>query len=228
MQQQQHSKSLDLPPDLLLALVDAASFPLQTYCQLIGLTHDIRTAIRGAPRVLSFQCPVPFDDDDCRDADRYCIAPCLPADALAAIVGPCKGLVRLTLPNNNRHHPSVLGCGLFDGMKNPEALEAWAEEAFGGHSQLAVLEIPGAATFGPAICSILRHLPGLEEFHYLQARPLHPRVLEALAASCPKLRVLHLSRHEFALLLKPNFLALKPLAGTLRELIIPDICRMET
>ncbi|KAJ4460962.1 hypothetical protein PAPYR_2813 [Paratrimastix pyriformis] len=212
-----------LPRELLLALFDAAPLPLQAYCQLIGLTHDIRTAIRGAPRVLSFQCPVPFDDDEDCDKDRYCMAPCLPADALAAIVGPCKGLVRLTLPNNNRHHPSVLGCGLFDDLKNPEALEALAEEAFGGHSQLAVLEIPGAATFGPAICSILRHLPGLEEFHFLQARPLPSAILVALAAYCPKLRVLHIALNQLLWDDGPDFTALKPLAGTLRELIIPEV-----
>ncbi|KAJ4454054.1 hypothetical protein PAPYR_11326 [Paratrimastix pyriformis] len=67
-------------------------FPLQAYCQLIGLTHGIRTAIRGAPRELSFQCPLPLDDP-CHwpsSEDEYCVAPCLPADALAAIVGPAR------------------------------------------------------------------------------------------------------------------------------------------
>ncbi|KAJ4455991.1 hypothetical protein PAPYR_8956 [Paratrimastix pyriformis] len=37
-----------LPREMLLVLIDAAPFPLQAYCQLIGLTHGIRTAIPGA------------------------------------------------------------------------------------------------------------------------------------------------------------------------------------
>ncbi|KAJ4456629.1 hypothetical protein PAPYR_8111 [Paratrimastix pyriformis] len=210
-----------------MPIVEAAPFPLEAYCQLIGLTHDIRTAIRGAPRELSFQYPV-FLDKEFRDPeDMHCVAPCLPADALAAIVGPCKGLVRLTLPLHNSAHPSVLGCGLFDPKNPGAALAPWADETFGGHNQLAVLEIPGAATFWPVICLILPHLPGLEEFHFLHARPLHSGVLVALAASCPRLRVLHLTRTRDAVNHVPNFLALRPLAGTIKELILPD-CDLES
>ncbi|KAJ4454053.1 hypothetical protein PAPYR_11325 [Paratrimastix pyriformis] len=205
---------------MLLALIDAAPFQLQAYCQLIGLTHGIRMAIRGAPRELSFQCPVPIPEDPCQPTlvDVYCAAPCLPADALAAIVGPCKDLVRLTLPHHNIHHPSVLGLGLMEH----DACRAWAEEAFGGHTQLAVLEIPGAGTFWPAIGQILSHLPGLEEFHFLEARPLRTRVLQALATFCPKLRVLHLTQHSSAQSYGQHFTVLKPLAGTIKELILPD------
>ncbi|KAJ4456812.1 hypothetical protein PAPYR_7836 [Paratrimastix pyriformis] len=208
-----------LPRELLLALVDAAPFPLLCYCQLIGLTHGIRSAIRGSLRGLSFQSPVPLEDYP--GADDYCLAPCLPADALAAIVGPCKGLVRLALPSHNSRHPAVLGCGLFD-VDSPEAATAWADEAFGGHSQLAVLEIPGAATLWPAIMWILPHLPGLEEVHYLQARPLRARILNALATFCPKLRVLHLGQHTSASHYTRDFGLLGPLAGTLHELVLPD------
>ncbi|KAJ4457477.1 hypothetical protein PAPYR_7073 [Paratrimastix pyriformis] len=224
-QQQQHSPSPDdlplglLPRELLLALVDAAPFPLLAYCQLIGLTHGIRMAIRGAPRVLSFQCPVPLDEPYLPNSqDEFCIAPCLQADALAAIVGPCKGLVRLTLPPHNRRHPSVLWLDLL----GHEELTAWAEEAFGGHSQLAHLVIPGAGTFWPAIWWILSHLPGLEEFHFLNARPLRTRVLRALATFCPKLRV-HFTQHSSVWDYEPDFTALTPLSGTLKELFIPDL-----
>ncbi|KAJ4455986.1 hypothetical protein PAPYR_8950 [Paratrimastix pyriformis] len=162
-----------LPRELLLTLVDAAPFPLQVYCQLIGLTHGIRMAIRGAPRELSFQCPVPISADPRHPTrvDEHCLAPCLPADALAAIVGPCKGLVRLTLPTHNRRHPSVLGCGLPLDEHDKPGGTTWVDEAFGGHTQLAYLEIPGAGTLATAIRRILSHLPGLEEFHFLHARP---------------------------------------------------------
>ncbi|KAJ4457483.1 hypothetical protein PAPYR_7079 [Paratrimastix pyriformis] len=209
-----------LPRELLLALVDASPFPLQAYCQLIGLTHGIRTAIRGAPRVLSFQWPVPLLDDPGKD--EYCMAPCLPADALAALVGPCKGLVRLTLPQHNRHHPSVLGCGLTPDEVDDVTKHSWVDEAFGGHTKLTYLEIPGAGTFWPAIWRILRHLPALEEFHFLNARPLRTRVLRALAKFCPKLRVLHFTQHSSVWHYGQDFEVLKPLFGTLKELIIPD------
>ncbi|KAJ4457486.1 hypothetical protein PAPYR_7088 [Paratrimastix pyriformis] len=208
------------PIMLLLALVDAAPFPLQVYCQLIGLTHGIRTAIRGAPRVLSFLWPGPLLDDpwdyEC------CLAPCLPADALAALVGPCKGLVRLTLPPHCPRHPSVLGCAI---PRDGEPVgKTWVDEAFSGHTQLAYLEIPGAgATFWPAIWWILSHLPGLEEFHFLQARPLRTRVLQALAAFCPKLRVLHLTQHLSGWSDEQDFTVLEPIAGTIKELIVPDL-----
>ncbi|KAJ4455985.1 hypothetical protein PAPYR_8949 [Paratrimastix pyriformis] len=181
------------PREMLLALIDAAPFQLQAYCQLIGLTHGIRMAIRGAPRELSFQCPVPIPEDPCQPTlvDVYCAAPCLPADALAAIVGPCKDL-SLGRRGLRRPHPA--------GRSGD----------------------PRAGTFWPAIGQILSHLPGLEEFHFLEARPLRTRVLQALATFCPKLRVLHLTQHSSAQSYGQHFTVLKPLAGTIKELILPD------
>ncbi|KAJ4455976.1 hypothetical protein PAPYR_8938 [Paratrimastix pyriformis] len=216
-----------LPRELLLAVIDAAPFQLQVYCQLIGLTHGIRTAIRGAPRELSFMGPEPLLDnheyDRFNSEDEYCLAPCLPADALAAIVGPCKGLVRLTLPPHNRHHPSVVGCGLPLVDDEDEDERCWVDEAFEDHTQLAYLKIPGAGTFWPAIWRILFYLPGLEEFHFLEARPLEVGMFQALATFCPKLRVLHLTQDVQISRLGLDFMVLAPLSGTLKELIIPDV-----
>ncbi|KAJ4455978.1 hypothetical protein PAPYR_8940 [Paratrimastix pyriformis] len=216
-----------LPRELLLAVIDAAPFQLQAYCQLIGLTHGIRTAIRGAPRELSFMGPKPLLDnheyDRFNSEDEYCLAPCLPADALAAIVGPCKGLVRLTLPPHNRHHPSVLGCGLPLVEDEDEDERCWVDEAFEDHTQLAYLKIPGAGTFWPAIWRILFYLPGLEEFHFLEARPLEVGMFQALATFCPKLRVLRLTQDVQISRLGLDFMVLAALSGTLKELIIPDV-----
>ncbi|KAJ4455004.1 hypothetical protein PAPYR_10132 [Paratrimastix pyriformis] len=89
--------------------------------------------------------------------------PILTADALAAIVGPCKGLIKLTLPTRNVV-PPLVGCGLDDAACLP-----WVREAFAGHSRLAVLHVPWAEPLCWAIRHILPLLPGLEELYFLKA-----------------------------------------------------------
>ncbi|KAJ4458347.1 putative DNA topoisomerase 3 [Paratrimastix pyriformis] len=195
---------LRLPPELLPTMVEASASPLHTYLQLLSLCRATRTAVRGTPpRELSF-----CDDED-SDIDRLIAQVTVPTpDALAALVGPCKGLVRLTLP---------VGDVLPLGRCHPEetARAPWVNEAFSGHGRLAVLRVPSAATFMPALPGIVGHLPGLAELHLgdpdrttIMTRRVPPRVvrghiseellrsgfatlLATLGRSCPGLRVLH-------------------------------------
>ncbi|KAJ4456489.1 hypothetical protein PAPYR_8216 [Paratrimastix pyriformis] len=83
---------LRLPADLLLILVETSSSPLQIYIMLLSLCHATRTAIWGTPRQLAFFCDDPDEEDP---LIRQVTTPT--ADALAALVGPCLGLVELTL-----------------------------------------------------------------------------------------------------------------------------------
>ncbi|KAJ4457622.1 hypothetical protein PAPYR_6872 [Paratrimastix pyriformis] len=192
---------LRLPTELLLTVVEASSAPLRTYLSLMSLSHAIRMAIRGAPQELFFGA-IP---------DRYRIEffvdvesiPILTADALAAIVGPCKGLVKLTLPK------SLVGCGL-----TPAACAPWVEEAFAGHSRLAVLHIPWAGPLLAAIVPLLRNLPGLMELHCRNGVPC-TGFLETLGRFCPKLQRLAITTRSRP---KLDFSGLKPVAGTLKEL----------
>ncbi|KAJ4456219.1 putative Protein transport protein Sec24A [Paratrimastix pyriformis] len=195
-----------LPSELLLTIMEASSPSLQTYLQMLSLCRATRTAIRGTPRELSFfLCD---DDDDHNGAYEGDVTDPLMAqviapspDALAALVGPCKGLVKLTLPRGN---VTLLG-------RSP-ANAPWVSEAFEGHSRLAVLSVPSAGAYMPFLPGILGLLPGLEELHmggpdqitimtrhsihgysWAWAAPLSKAddLLAALGRSRPPLRVLH-------------------------------------
>ncbi|KAJ4459335.1 hypothetical protein PAPYR_4631 [Paratrimastix pyriformis] len=195
---------LRLSPELFSTMVEHSASPLLTYMQLLSLCRATRTAVRGTPRELSF-C---FDDDD--DGVGLLVAEVtVPTpDALAALVGPCKGLVKLTLPGGD-------GALLPLGRLPEEAVCApWVSEAFVGHDRLAVLEVPSVTSL-LLLPAIVGHLPGLVELriggpdsHTAMTRgiPSVPRVrrdapdslssaflalLEALGQSCPSLRVLH-------------------------------------
>ncbi|KAJ4462576.1 hypothetical protein PAPYR_555 [Paratrimastix pyriformis] len=78
-----------LPPELRRAIVEASSCPLHVYIQLLGLSHAIRQSIRGTLHELSFPQPDPALAD---------VTPTITTDALAALVGPCKSLRKLALP----------------------------------------------------------------------------------------------------------------------------------
>ncbi|KAJ4462545.1 putative Deoxynucleoside triphosphate triphosphohydrolase SAMHD1 [Paratrimastix pyriformis] len=186
------------PPEPLL---EASSFPLQTYIQLLSLSHLIRTRVRGTLRELSFE-----------DPDHLAATPT--TDALAALVGPCKGLVKLSLPDCDLFRDAGIDgwCG-----NSPEATYAgWVDEAFCGHNQLAVLEhLPMTRGYEPAVERILGHLPGLGELHIGRwATHVSARSLAALARCCPGLQVLRADQTSFE---ESDFTALAPLAGSLRQ-----------
>ncbi|KAJ4458941.1 hypothetical protein PAPYR_5224 [Paratrimastix pyriformis] len=210
------SLPLRLPPDLLPILVEASDAPLQTYTRLLGLCHATRTAVRGTPRELAF-----FDDGADDDEDSLIRQVTTPtADALAALVGPCKGLAKLTL--NLETLP-----GHWWGDSRTEA--AWVDEAFVGHSRLSVLEVvPAHAALMSAVPRIVGHLHGLEEIRLLRVRSrdfdcdwgtFAGPLLAALGQSCPRLRLLHMD-------LKAHFPSaalqgLAPIAGTLEDVQVP-------
>ncbi|KAJ4456506.1 hypothetical protein PAPYR_8245 [Paratrimastix pyriformis] len=189
--------------------MEGSEEPLHSYTQLLGLCHTTRTAVRGTPRQLS------ISDDDIDDEDPHTS---LTADALAALVGPCLGLVKLTL----------------DIKTLPEHWEAarprWADEAFAGHSRLAVLEVatPSWLAIMPALPGIVSHLHGLEAFRLVAKfqtgrvdwRPAGRPLLEALGRSCPKLRLLHLEGMPYDLR-GADLHLLAPIAGTLEDLRLP-------
>ncbi|KAJ4454517.1 hypothetical protein PAPYR_10739 [Paratrimastix pyriformis] len=128
-----------LPPELLRAIVEASSCPLHVYLQLVGLSHAIREGLRGTLRELSIE-PDPA-------------LALITTDALAAILGPCKRLEKLTFDAN------AAGRGAFD----PHTTLGWVDEAFGGHTQLAALLMPTPPRCELVVERILSHLPGLVE-----------------------------------------------------------------
>ncbi|KAJ4462567.1 hypothetical protein PAPYR_544 [Paratrimastix pyriformis] len=196
-----------LPCDLLLAIVEASPCPLHAYLSLLSLSHATRTAIRGTLRELSFAA---------FGAALAHITPTLATDALAAIIGPCKSLLKLTLP-------------LDPEMAGPKAAPGWVDEAFQGHTQLAALTIVyrkdmvRTAPLDAAIERILSHLPGLVELtdHWVMST----RLLTALARSCPGLQVLSCPLSSDS---ATNINALAPLSGTLKGLEIFDSCHPPT
>ncbi|KAJ4462574.1 hypothetical protein PAPYR_552 [Paratrimastix pyriformis] len=125
-------------------------------------------------------------------------------DALAALVGPCKNLRKLAFPK---------GWMDFDGAKQA----GWVDEAFGGHTQLAVLDLPSFPATEPDIERILSHLPGLVELTVYPRLHMSTRLLAALARSCPGLQRLRFSVVTDP---QPDFAALGPLSGVLNELDI--------
>ncbi|KAJ4458084.1 hypothetical protein PAPYR_6189 [Paratrimastix pyriformis] len=107
------------------------------------------------------------------------------ADALAALVGPCKDLVKLSMPN---WWPGIWGCGRTASDSAP-----WVDEAFAGHTQLATLCVPRAGPMITALPRILGHLPGLEDFDLSSPDAYDPTpLLTALVRCCPHLQALSL------------------------------------
>ncbi|KAJ4454843.1 hypothetical protein PAPYR_10352 [Paratrimastix pyriformis] len=187
-----------LSADLLLSIVEASPVPLHTYLDMLSLSHRTRLAVRGTPRELSFA-------EDHPDDSPWVIT----ADALAAIVGPCMGLVKLTFPRRicPDGPPPLVGCGLTEA-----ACLTWVMETFAGHRRLAVLRIPWAEPLRPAMGLILKQLPGLEELG-IDDGELLPF---DLAQSCPRLQALYLASAPPTI-----HTALVPLAGNLKALAIP-------
>ncbi|KAJ4457474.1 hypothetical protein PAPYR_7068 [Paratrimastix pyriformis] len=181
-----------LPCELLRAIVEASSSPSSCYIQLLSLSHAIRTSIRGTLRELCF---IPS-----------LTRPTITADAMAALVGPCISLNKLSFP---------IPEGWQEININEAARAGWVDETFGGHTRLAVLSkfpLPPE----PVAERILSHLPGLVE---LTTRPsfdrMSPRLLATLARYCPGLQVLRCSVSD-----REHLDALAPLSGTLKELSI--------
>ncbi|KAJ4462616.1 hypothetical protein PAPYR_608 [Paratrimastix pyriformis] len=161
-----------LPHDLLPGIVAASDRPLITYVQLLGISHGIRGIFRGTPHDLSFDLDEP-----------------LTADVLAALIGPCKGLVKLSfrsvdIDGSDNPDLATYGCGCTEA-----ACAGWVDEAFAGHDRLAVLEhLP--TFYEPVIERILHHLPGLVELRLGAENYISAALLATLARSCPRLQSL--------------------------------------
>ncbi|KAJ4456915.1 putative GTP-binding protein ypt5 [Paratrimastix pyriformis] len=189
-----------LPPELLRVIVETSSNPLYAYVQLLSLSHVIRGSIRGTLHDLSFVEPDPALSD--------IIMPT--TDALAALVGPCKTLSKLSFPEKplliNEHGRGIMSVDA-----------GWADEAFEGHTQLAVIErFPSLP--GPDFERILRHLPGLVELTVHSRFSMSTHLLDVLARSCSGLQVLRCSVPEVAD--SVHFPALAPLSGVIKRLTI--------
>ncbi|KAJ4461047.1 hypothetical protein PAPYR_2489 [Paratrimastix pyriformis] len=146
--------------------------------------EDSQKAVRGTLRQIS------FDDIDNADGDGIEIdrLPTPTADALAALAGPCKCLVKLSL---SARGAALWGCGRTEGVYAP-----WVDETFTGHTQLAVLRIPlGDPVIVALLPQILGHLPSLEDFSIeldaCDGAPLDV-LLDALVRCCPRLEALNL------------------------------------
>ncbi|KAJ4457798.1 hypothetical protein PAPYR_6613 [Paratrimastix pyriformis] len=193
---------LSLPPDLLSCIVEASGHSIQTYIQLLSLSRGIRLGVRGVPRELS------FGDNNLHFRRE---APRPTADALAALIGPCQSLIKLTFPSScgSPFDPNIYGCGATEAV-----FAGWVNGAFGGHHLLTVLEyLP--TTVEPAIECILRHLPGLLILRLGMDTRISTHLLSALAQSCPHLQVLQSKAAVTTSLLEVTPLA--PLAGSLQQ-----------
>ncbi|KAJ4459795.1 hypothetical protein PAPYR_4192 [Paratrimastix pyriformis] len=174
-----------LPPELLQVIVEVSPCPLDTYLQLLrSLSHAIRQSIRGTLRELSFPEHI------------------LTTDALAALVGPCKSLRKLSFPEEWMH-------------TSRGGARSWVDEAFGGHSQLAFLShLPSLPD--PEVEGILSHLSGLAELTVSPHLLMSTRLLAALARSCPSLQVLRCTSSSYGRDAHPDFAVLRPLSGVLK------------
>ncbi|KAJ4456667.1 hypothetical protein PAPYR_8068 [Paratrimastix pyriformis] len=187
--------------DLLPCIRESSDHPIQTYLQLLGLSHGIRSAVRRNP---------PHDLCFDGDPDFRCEAPMPTADALAAIVGPCKNLTKLSFRSVGQpFHPNVYGCG-----RTEAAFAEWVDEAFDGHDRLEVLEyLP--TTFEPIIERILPHLRGLLELRLGNGTPISTDLLSIIARSCPHLQVLRSDCEKFPA--RVDFTVLASMARSLRQ-----------
>ncbi|KAJ4455961.1 hypothetical protein PAPYR_8985 [Paratrimastix pyriformis] len=194
-----------LPAELLQHIMKTSAHPFQTYLQLLSLSHGTRLGIRGTPRELSFDGDLTM----CRDALRPT------ADVLAALLGPCKRLVKLSFSaSGTLFRPQFYGCG-----RTEASSAGWVDAAFGGLDRLAVLEyLP--TTCEPAIERILSRLPGLLELRLNSGIQLSAHLLSAIARCCPGLRSLRCDS------IRPTELgdiaALAPLLRSLQQFRIPS------
>ncbi|KAJ4461652.1 hypothetical protein PAPYR_1765 [Paratrimastix pyriformis] len=191
-----------------MAIIEASRCSVHAYIQLLSLSHAIRDAVRGKPQELSF---VPAEDNTAEDTEDDLPPPT--ATALAAIVGPCKRLEKLVLPSRD----PIYECGRTEADCAP-----WVDQAFAGHTALAVLHIHEGRPLMPVMVRILGHLPGLEEFllDADEGMGLTNPILAALGRCCPRLRALNLRGQGTAAL---DFSLLGPLAGTLKRLAVPAL-----
>ncbi|KAJ4462600.1 hypothetical protein PAPYR_587 [Paratrimastix pyriformis] len=184
---------------MLRAVVEASPCPLVAYLQMLSLSHTIRTKIRGTLRELSLVVsPDPVDP-----VQPDPTIPAITTDALAALVGPCTSLRKLVFPES---WSAMNASGMIDETCD------WVDVAFGGHTQLAVLdELPWLPEC--TIERILSHLPGLVELKVPWFICLNTRLLAALARFCPGLQALRcpLSNDQ------ADLAALAPLSGVLKK-----------
>ncbi|KAJ4456544.1 hypothetical protein PAPYR_8188 [Paratrimastix pyriformis] len=188
-----------LPPELLRAIVEVSLSPLRVYIQLLGLSHVIRARVRGTLRELSFAEPDPILPDIVRPT----------FDVVATLVGPCKSLTHLSFPVEIDMRGGLIQSGA----------AGWVDEAFGGHTQLAVLShLPTRSE--PEVERILSHLPGLAVLTInTWTLQMSAHLLAALVRFCPGLQVLQCSVSDGV---PPDALAglLAPLSGVLKELYL--------
>ncbi|KAJ4461898.1 hypothetical protein PAPYR_1594 [Paratrimastix pyriformis] len=152
----------NLPIDLLQNLIAMSSdWPLETYCQFIGLSRTLRKKIRGTLHEIDFECPREDLNDDgpttTPDSQRY--APVLRPATLVALLAPCQNTLRsLALPSGR----SLTGCG-----RAEVSFAGWVDAAFGGGlggtlRSLTIRSLEGLSSV--ALHRMLGHLPGLEHF----------------------------------------------------------------
>ncbi|KAJ4455031.1 hypothetical protein PAPYR_10105 [Paratrimastix pyriformis] len=169
-----------LPADLLLLLTSFAPDPTASYLHFIAVSHSLRAAMRGRPRVLSF---AHINGEKLnREIPESGRIPT--ADALRAIVGPCSDLEELELGLER----TMQQCG--DGT-------AWVEATFRDKPHLQTLTIPslGGLTevaFERVLTLIgpqLRSLTLASEYWSRQAG-VTPDMVSVLAKQCPGLEKL--------------------------------------
>ncbi|KAJ4454908.1 hypothetical protein PAPYR_10255 [Paratrimastix pyriformis] len=206
-----------VPSELLRAIVEASDWALRTYAALIGLSQRTRARLLGTLREMSFENP---DHVDPYERGTR-LTPT--ANAMAALLGPCKTLVKLSFPNESESllqedAPLLFGCGA-----TAAACAAWVDEAFAGHGRLTSLRLP-REPFLPALGRILGHLPGLVELHIMYP-PFGGFAASFDRAPAPDvLRITSTLRGSMPPALRDLVAALAPCAGTLEEL---DVARCE-
>ncbi|KAJ4460170.1 hypothetical protein PAPYR_3558 [Paratrimastix pyriformis] len=176
-----------LPTDLLQCIVEMADWPLEIYCQFIGISHTLRTKIRGTGRDMDFECPRDdLNDASTPDDQRY--APVLRPDTLVALMAPCQNTLRsLALPSGR----SLTGCGCEEA-----SFAGWVDAAFGGGlggtlRSLTIRSLEGLSS--GALRRMLGHLPALEHFgatFLLPDEGAPAAVLAMLCPACPHLRTI--------------------------------------
>ncbi|KAJ4455753.1 hypothetical protein PAPYR_9249 [Paratrimastix pyriformis] len=191
-----------LPSDIVPFLMKTSDCPTITYIQLLGLSHGIRSAIRGLACELAFE----------KKSDERAPIPLVPLEALTALIGPCKKLANLSLVNQQ--------IGVF-AYGSVTACAAWIDEAFAGHQSLVRLRAP-MCPFVMAFLSSQHHSSDLEELRLDDGTTLvTAALLTALGKSCPRLRKLHLPNSSITDRL--NFAAaLGPLKRTLEGICFPS------
>ncbi|KAJ4459510.1 hypothetical protein PAPYR_4567 [Paratrimastix pyriformis] len=149
------------PPEILWLI--AAHLPsVRSYCLFTGLCHHTRHVMRGTALTLT------FNDGPVEGRDSF---PIPPADAMAALLGPCTQLREITFASDY----VTKGCGWHESTFGP-----WVDASFKGHDKLRVLRLP------------VRQ--GLEELYLGDDEHDYARAGQALAgaigANCPNLRSL--------------------------------------